>query len=249
MDLLYPKIFPCNVQSAFTTRSGGVSPAPYSSNNLAFHVGDDPISVIANHDRLADMLGYDRHRLIHMRQIHSDIILEVDECYGFDTPPECDALITNTPYLPLMVMSADCTPILIYDPHHHAIGVVHAGRAGALNHILPKTLERMQLVFGTDRNNVLVALGPSIHGCCYEINPSIAEKVVEKGYPSAIETRNEALFLDVNTILKMQLEELAISNDNIEIIEECTSCHSKRYFSYRADKQRTGRIAGVIMLR
>ncbi len=249
MDLLYPKIFASSIQSAFTTRSGGVSQAPYSSNNLAFHVGDDPINVIANHDRLAQKLEYDRHRLIHMRQIHSDIILEVDEHYDFNTPPECDALITNTPHLPLMVMSADCTPILIHDTHHHAIGVVHAGRAGALNRILPKTLERMQLVFGTDLNNVLVVLGPSIHGCCYEINASIAQEVVQSGYPPSLSSIDNKLFLDVNTILTIQLKELAISNENIEVIEECTSCHSKRYFSYRADQQRTGRIAGVIMLR
>lgn len=249
MDLLYPKIFPSRVQSAFTTRSGGISSAPYSSNNLAFHVGDDPDNVIGNHDRLAEVLGYDRAHLIHMRQIHSDLIIHVDETYRFDTPPECDALITDTPHLPLMVMSADCTPILIHDPINHAIGVVHAGRAGALNQILLKTLEHMKTSFGTEHKDVLIALGPSIHGCCYEINAAIAKEVIQKGYASALITKSETPFLDVNTILKQQLFDASISMEQIEVIEECTACHHHRYFSYRADQQCTGRIAGVIMLR
>lgn len=249
MNVIQPQLFSSAVKAAFTTRHGGVSLPPYTSNNLAFHVGDDSLHVIENHDRLANALGYDRHRLVHMRQIHSDIILTVDENYTFDTPPECDALITTKSNLPLMIMSADCTPILLHDPINHVIGVVHAGRAGALNRILPKTIETMHRMFGSEPSNVLIAMGPSIHGCCYEINASIAQEVIAQGYPQALSQDDEKVFLDVNTILKRQLEELSIPGEHIEVLEECTSCHKERYFSYRADRQKTGRIAGVIMLR
>ncbi|HZF70525.1 peptidoglycan editing factor PgeF [Sulfuricurvum sp.] len=235
------------ISACFTTRYGGVSQKPFSNANLAFHVGDNPIDVLTNHDLLAHRLGYDRQSLIHMRQIHSDRITIIDETYTFDTPPECDALITDRPNIPLMVMSADCTPILLYDPVHQAIGAVHAGRAGALNEIVPKTIESMRDTFGSMPDEIYTVLGPSISGCCYEINSAIAEETTSKGYPEALRYENEKIFLDVNTILLTQLNRLGMKN--VEVIEECTSCLNDRYFSYRADQQRTGRIAGVIILR
>lgn len=236
-----------SISAAFTTRHGGVSKLPYNDANLAFHVGDNPVDVLENHTLLARTMGYDHRSLIHMRQIHSDKITLIDETFNFDTPPECDALITDRPNIPLMVMSADCTPILLYDPLRKAIAVVHAGRAGALNDILPKTIVAMGVEFGSVPSDIHVVLGPSIHGCCYEINHSIAEETQTKGYPEALRFENEKIFLDVNTILSLQLKHAGI--EKIEVINECTSCHHDRYFSYRADQQHTGRIAGVIILR
>lgn len=237
------------VIALFTSRHGGVSKAPFATANLAFHVGDDPKDVIENHDLLANALGYDRQTLIHMRQIHSDKIIVVDETFTFDTPPECDALITNRPNIPLMVMSADCTGILIYDPIQKAIGAIHAGRAGALAEILPKTIHAMEQHFGSHREKIHIILGPSIHGCCYEINETIASECETKSYESALRRENGKVFLDVNTILLQQLDTLGIESEKIEVIEQCTSCQHHEYFSYRADAQRTGRIAGVIILR
>lgn len=234
------------IKAVFTTRHGGISKAPYHTANLAFHVGDNPQHVLANHDLLATQLDYNRNNLIHMRQIHSDIIFLVDEKMNFDTPPECDALITNKIDVPLMIMSADCTPILIYDPLHHAIGVVHAGRKGALNAILPKTIQAMHTEFESIIEKLFVILGPSIHGCCYEVNEMIAKECENKGYSNALIRKESKVFLDVNTILLMQLQTLNISN--IEVIEECTACKHDEYFSYRADAQKTGRIAGIIVL-
>lgn len=237
------------VKAYFTTRHGGISESPYGTFNLAFHVGDKEEDVLENHHRLGKNLHYDYHQLIHMRQIHSDIITTVDSTMDFKSPPQCDALITNRINVPIMVMSADCTPILIYDPINHAIAAVHAGRAGALNNILPKTLDAMKKQFGTTLDNVSIVLGPSIHGCCYEINEIIANEVNEKGYKNALLHQKEKVFLDVNTILHHQLREMGISSQCIESESLCTSCHCEDYFSYRADHQHTGRIAGVIVLR
>lgn len=246
INSIFLSFFP-DISACFTTRHGGVSKTPYTDANLAFHVGDDPIDVLENHDLLARTMDYHRHSLIHMRQIHSDKITLVDETFTFDTVPECDALITNRPNIPLMVMSADCTPVLLYDSVHKAIGVVHAGRAGALNEILPKTIIAMGLEFGSTPSEINVVLGPSISGCCYEINSIIAEETRAKGYPEALRFENEKIFLDVNTILCMQLKHLGV--EKVELVNECTACHHDQYFSYRADQQHTGRIAGVIILR
>lgn len=251
MKLLNPSLLSpfSNVTATFTTRHGGISETPYSSANLAFHVGDNPDTVLKNHDALAQILKYERSRLVHMHQIHSDRIVLVDETYTFDTPPECDALITNTLNIPIMVMSADCTPIILYDPIRHACASVHAGRAGALGEILPKTIKAMEQQFGSLRENLHVIMGPSIRGCCYEINETIANDTESKGYITAVHRTEEKVFLDVNTILLQQLKTLSIEPSHIEVMEHCTSCESNEFFSYRADRQKTGRIAGLIILR
>lgn len=237
-----------SVTAVFTTRLGGVSTSPYDSANLAFHVGDDSADVVRNHDRLAQMLGYDRSRLVHMCQIHSDRIVIADESFSFENPPECDALITNRPGIALMAMSADCTPILLHDPIHNAIGAVHAGRAGALKEILPKTIAAMREIYGTTVNTLRISLGPSIHGCCYEINDLIADEVAIKGHENALRRVNDRIYLDVNTILLNQLKKMEIGTERIEVIDACTSCKNDTFFSYRADAQQTGRIGGVIIL-
>lgn len=238
-----------HVDAHFTTRYGGVSQPPYNALNLAFHVGDNPKDVLENHRLLGETLNYDSHKLIHMDQIHSNIVTLVDSTMNFNSQPTCDALVTNCVNIPLMVMSADCTPILIYDPKNHAIAAVHAGRAGALNSILPKTLETMTKNYGTALSDIQITFGPSIHGCCYEINEDIAREVKEKGYKEALIHTKEKVSLDVNAILYAQLKILGITEKQIEAMDECTSCHSHDYFSYRAHEQHTGRIAGVILLR
>jgi hypothetical protein len=238
-----------NITASFTTRHGGISKPPFTSANLAFHVGDNGVDVQHNHLLLSKELGYAMETLVFMSQIHSDRIVVVDETMNFTTPPQCDALITNRPNTPLMVMSADCTPILLYDPCHNAIGAVHAGRAGALNEILPKALRTMANEYETKFDEIYVILGPSIHGCCYEINETIAEDVMEKGGKDALRRTEEKIFLDVNTILMAQLETLGVKKEHIEVTDACTSCHHDTYFSYRADAQQTGRIAGVIVLK
>lgn len=238
-----------HLSAHFTTRHGGISSSPYGTLNLAFHVGDNPLHVLKNHQILADRLEYNPQRLIHMRQIHSNCIVSVNSTMNFDSPPQCDALITNHTDVPLMVMSADCTPILLYDPVNHAIGAVHAGRAGALNGILPLTLEAMKKNYNTALSDIQIVLGPSIQGCCYEINETIAYEVKEKGYEDALIRAKEKVSLDVNAVLHMQLKELGIASKQIESINQCTACNSHDFFSYRADAQSTGRIAGVIFLR
>lgn len=232
--------------AAFTTRHGGLSQVPYDSANLAFHVGDDPRDVVQNHALLGQTLGYAKESLVFMRQIHSDLIVRADG-YGFENPPQCDALITDQSALPLMVMSADCTPILLFDPIRKAIAAIHAGREGALQKILPKTIESLKEHYESDAADIIAVLGPSIHGCCYEVNGDIAQRTIENGYSGAVRHDGERVYLDVNTILLDQLEQSGVRK--IEVVDACTSCNHLEYFSYRADKQRTGRIAGVILLR
>ena len=242
---------PCKeITHLFTTREGGVSKAPFNSNNLAFHVGDNSEDVIQNHLKLAQKMGYQHSDLVHMQQIHSDKIIIVDpDIHNFENPPECDALITDIANIPLMVMTADCTPVLLFDNVKDVIAVAHAGRAGAVKGIVPKTIEKMCTSFGSNIEDITVVLGPSIHSCCYEVGEKVANEIMENGYGLAIIYENEKYSLDVNTIIHKQLKESGLHKENIEDLNICNACENQDFFSYRADKQKTGRIAGVLMLR
>ncbi len=233
----------------FTTRLGGSSQAPYNTNNLAFHVEDNPEVVMRNHMALAKDKGYTYQNLVHMKQIHSDKIVIVDpKIHNFKNPPECDALITNQTGIPLMVMVADCTPVLFYDPSQNVIAVAHAGRAGAIQGIVPKTITKMHTVFGSRIEDILIVLGPSIGVCCYAVGEKIAQEMTKDGFGLAIVYKKGQYYLDVNAIIKQQLQELGIKDEKVEDLSICNACEHSTFFSYRADKQKTGRFAGIIML-
>jgi len=233
----------------FTARSGGRSTAPFNTLNLAYHVGDDDAAVDTNHTLLAERLGYARHRLVHMRQIHSDTVVQCTPGMDFGSRPECDGLITDIAGQPLMVMTADCTPVLFFDPVRRAVAAVHAGRAGAFKNIVGKCVAMMQTAYGTAPSDLRAVLGPSIHACCYEIGPEIAAESETKGYAGALERREGRFYLDVNHIIETQLQEAGLLSPHVETIGACTSCANGRFFSYRADRNLTGRQAGIIMLK
>jgi YfiH family protein len=237
-----------NLTHAFTAKSGGISLAPFSSLNLAFHVGDNPLDVQKNHEILAQALSYDKRTLVHMKQIHSDIVKIISDNDNFSSPPTCDALITNKLNIPLMVMVADCSPILFYDDVQQVIAVAHAGRAGAFKNIVKNVLSSFVNDFNSDTKNIQAVIGASIGVCCYEVGEEIYEEAKKLNLEYAILQKDKRYYLDVNKILKTQLLKLGLKNENIEISNECTCCLNKKYFSYRAEGV-TGRFCGLVMMR
>ncbi len=228
-----------NLTHAFTTRYSG---------NLAFHVNDDPLAVEANHERLSQELGYKKKSLIHMKQIHSNFVHTVLDEDDFYTPRSCDALITNKKNTPLMVMVADCAPLLFYDDKQKVIAAAHAGREGAFKNIVQKVVEKMSLEFASNPQHISVSIGANIGVCCYEVGHEIYDKAKELQLEYALERREERYYLDINKILKGQLIACGIKNQNIEFSNECTCCKKENYYSYRAEKT-TGRFCGILMLK
>lgn len=222
----------------FTTRESG--------GNLAFHVGDDIEAVHEHHELLSEELGYKKDALVHMKQIHSDIVHVVSEQDDFHTPPTCDALVTNRKNVPLMVMVADCTPVLFFDPTCKAIGVAHSGRAGTFGNIVKNVVETMKKEYGSKPEEIIVSIGSAIGACCYEVGAEIYEEAQEFRY--AFEKRGESYFLDINKIILKQLKECGIKEEHIQNEGVCSSCNTEQYFSYRAEGQ-TGRFAGILMLK
>ena len=236
-----------NLTHAFTTKNGGVSKKPYTSLNLAFHVGDNSQDVQTNHVYLASELNYDKRTLVHMKQIHSDIVHIVDENDNFDNPPECDALITDKKNIPLMIMAADCSPILFYNDKQKVIAVAHAGRQGAFKNIVKNVIDVFVNDFNSDVGDIHVSVGASIGVCCYEVGSEIYEEAKVLGLEYAFEIKDKSYFLDVSKIIKTQLLASGIKKENIEISNECSCCKNDKYFSYRAEGT-TGRFCGIISI-
>ena len=224
-----------------TSRYGGVSQKPYESLNLALHVEDNPKDVLQNRTILTKKHNLILQNLIYMEQTHSANIAIIKDS-SQNRIENCDGLITDVKNIPLMVMVADCIPILFYEPKKQVIAVAHAGRNGTFNHIAKKTIVKMIEEFDCETKDILVYLGASIHECCYEVGEKIAKLVDEK----YITNKDERYYLDMHSINVDQLVEVGVLKEHIEVDVTCTCCDGD-YFSYRREGK-TGRFAGVLKL-
>jgi YfiH family protein len=212
----------------FTNRIGGVSEAPFDSNNLALHVGDFEPLVISNRKKLSDELGMP---IVFMDQFHSDKIVRVD---SNEVTHKCDSIITTEAKLALAVLVADCIPLLLKSDV--AIAAVHVGRAGLMNEIALKTIAEMENL-GAER--ISGYIGPSICGDCYEVSQEIHNEVVIK-YPNSDTYQKTGKYtLDLVAGLKSQLRNVLIHDHGSCVLED------SNFYSYRRSGT-TGRQAGVI---
>jgi len=239
------KEFYKSVDAFFTDRWGGVSKPPYNELNLALHVGDDPLKVLQNRQILADSENFYIDNLIYMDQVHGDNIVVIKDTFT-NKQENTDAIITNLPNIPLMVMVADCIPILMYDKEKKVVAAVHAGRNGTFLSIAPKTVSLMTKSFGCDLKDIYVAMGPSIRSCCYEVGKELADICQKSFGEKYVIKKDNSFYLDLQTLNHDQLVKIGLNPKNIKISKSCTSC-DKNYFSYRRD-QITGRFAGIIKL-
>lgn len=234
-----------NLVHAYTTRIDGHSTL---GNNLAYHVSDTKKDVDRNQNELALHLGYTFEHLVHMNQVHGDRIIIIDTSHPTDHIPVCDALITQQKNRPLMVMVADCIPVLVYDPVQEVIAAIHAGRAGVFSEIIPKSIQKMQQNYGSKPEDIRVNLGPSIHHCCYEVGAEINDEAESSGYGYAIRKDDDRYFLNLLSIVDQQLKVCGIKQEHIEVSDYCTACNTDIFYSYRAENNTCGRFAGIIML-
>ena len=240
------------VPHAFTTRFGGISTGPQESLNLAFGNGDTMENVEANLRLLAKGLGFDPKALVLTRQTHSDIVRVVSRAdhQGFchREYPECDALCTDDPGTALLVFTADCTPILFYDPVTGAVGAAHAGWRGTAAGIAGKVVETMTAAFGTDPADLRCAIGPNVGICHFETDADVPEAMLAAFGDDAapyISKTGEKYHLDLKAINAMVLRRAGVTH--IEISGECTMCQSQRFWSHRVTQGIRGSQGAVIV--
>jgi YfiH family protein len=212
---------------------------PYASFNLGEHVGDTPEAVVANRARLAAGIGLPARRLVWMEQVHGRKVTVVGAPRSQPVPAS-DALVTTEPRLAVAVLVADCVPVLLADPVHGIVAVVHAGRMGSRAGILPTTLEVMRCL-GARIEQVEALLGPSACGQCYEV-PEDMQADVEDHLPgSACRTRWDTAGLDLRAGLWRQLATAGVARVGVD--PRCT-IEDPTLYSYRRDGI-TGRLAAL----
>ena len=236
----------------FTTRHGGVSTGSQSSLNLAIGRGDSMENVEKNLHILGAALGFDPNRLVMTMQIHSDIVRTVTDadCSGLchRNYPQCDALVTNTPGVALLVFTADCTPLLFHDPVTGAVGAAHAGWRGTAQAIGPRVVEAMVRDFGSDPADIRAAIGPNVGPCHFETDADVPEAMIAafgdevKQY---VEKRGEKFFLDLKAINALVLRRAGVRH--IEISDACTMCQPDRFWSHRVTKGDRGSQGAIIV--
>lgn len=242
-----------SVNHAFTTRIGGVSTGYLDSLNIGMHRGDKPENVAKNYRRLAEAIGFSPDKMVLANQTHSDIIRVVTEtdCLGSLSHreyPACDALVTNTPGVALVVFTADCTPILFHDPITGAVGAAHAGWRGTANGIAAKTVATMVSAFGCQRENIRAAIGPNIGPCCFETDGDVPAAMLNAFGTEAggyIRQRGEKYFVDLKGLNALWLRRSGVTD--IAISTECTCCAPHRFWSHRATKGIRGSQGAIIL--
>ena len=232
------------VRKVFTNRHGGFSADQYSSFNLGDHVKDDPRAVAQNRERLADIIGLPAERVVYMEQIHSPNVTEVTaDMVGAGPIEATDALVTTVPGVALAVLTADCVPLLLSDESAGVIAAVHAGRMGARNGVVRRTIARMEEL-GAIPAQIHALMGAAASGDNYEVPDSMAADVESKLPGSRTTTAQGTSGVDIRAGLTRQL--LGLGVRMIDADPRCT-VEDKNFFSYRREGV-TGRQAGIIWM-
>ena len=233
-----------SVTAGISLRNGGISQAPYTSLNLAEHVGDDANAVATNREILFQQTGLKDLR--YCRQIHGNAVIDVDNTSwaSFENPPEADALVSARRGVALGIFTADCVPIFIHDVVTPAIGIAHAGWRGTFARVAVNTLAQMEVSFGTVAANCRVHLGPSIQKCCYTVSAELLAQFAER-FGSTVHNGTN---LNLQAASIHQLIEVGLPTDSISISPLCTACRTDLFYSHRAENGQTGRMLSFIQL-
>ncbi|MEI7029773.1 peptidoglycan editing factor PgeF [Streptomyces pratensis] len=229
---------------AFTDRWGGVSAAPYDELNLGGAVGDDPAAVRENRGRAARHFGLDPARVVWMNQVHGRDAAVVEGPWGAEEEVlAVDAVVTARRRLPLAVLTADCTPVLLADPDAGVVAAAHAGRPGLVAGVVPAAVEAM-VALGARPSRITAHTGPAVCGRCYEVPHEMRAEVAESVPGTWAETSWGTPAVDVTGGVHAQLAALGVRDRHRSPV--CTR-ESGDHFSYRRDRT-TGRLAGYVWL-
>lgn len=177
-------------------------------------------------------------------QKHTDSIQILNT---YTEPIIADAAITDRKNLFIGIKTADCLPVLIFDPKNRVIGAVHAGWRGTAKGILKKTINKMNEIYGCESKNLLIAFGPYIKGCCYEVGYEVIEKMKKENPQQEYIFRiNGKKHIDIGIANFIQAISAGVKKENIWISEDCTYCKHNEYASYRFHGKKAGRQYGII---
>ena len=248
------------VKSAFSTRLGGVSEGYYSSLNLSFDRGDDPVKVSENFKRIGASMGVDVEDMVLSKQTHTTnvrVVTEEDKGKGVIRErdyTDVDGMITNVPGICLVTSYADCVPLYFVDPVKKAIGLSHSGWRGTVGKIGKNTVQLMQENFGSKPEDLLAAVGPSVCMDCYEVSEDVIgqfKEAFESKYWQELFYKKENGKYQLNLWKANELIflESGILPEHMAITNVCTHCNSKILYSHRTMGNNRGNLCAFLALK
>ena len=248
------------VRHGFSTRLGGVSEGVYASMNLSFSRGDKEAAVQENYRRIARAIGFDWESVVTSDQTHTAnvrVVTNRDKGCGLTKPrpyQDVDGMITNELGITLATFYADCVPLYLLDPVKKAIGLSHSGWKGTVGKIGKATVQAMEREYGTNPEDLIVAIGPSICQDCYEVSEDVIEEF-QKAFPREqwdglfYRKENGKYQLDLWESNRQIFLEARVKPENISIPNLCTCCNPQLLFSHRASKGKRGNLAAFLALK
>lgn len=254
-ELLYHALS-TEVKAFSTLRGGGCSTGAYASFNLNPYCGDDSCAVARNRTALTSLLNINESHLLLAHQCHGTEIRQIGPDF-FTLPPDVrtmilegvDALMTNLPHVCIGVSTADCIPLLLFDPVHQALCAVHAGWRGTVRHMALKAVTAMRAAYDTHPQDVRAVIGPGISLEHFEVGDEVVETFRTAGFPmERIARRFTKWHIDLPLCNALQLEMAGLLPQNIIHTHLCTYTEHTRFFSARRLGTASGRIYSGIML-
>lgn len=246
------------VAHGFSTRIGGVSPAPWDSLNLGACRGDVPANLRENFRRFCAAIGADPSALVKNQQIHSKRVRPVTRADVMPTPEtpgevEADGMITNQPGVALTIFSGDCLPVFLYDPVRRVIAACHAGWRGTAQGIAAQAARQMREDYGCDPQDILAAIGPGIGPCCFEthgdVPAGLRSGLGEDAAPFIRPLSKPGKFsVDLKGANARWLERTGLRSERIAVCPVCTACNLDEFWSHRVQGNQRGSMAAMIQL-
>ena len=236
--------------TAFSTkRQGGCSTGNYAAFNINGYCGDDIVHIAAIKVALCSLLGIECEHLVMPHQVHDCVVRRIDGPQQ-ETLEGVDAVMTNVSQLCIGVSTADCIPILLFDPVHRAVSAVHAGWRGTVLRIVEKAVEAMQESYDTEAADLQAVVGPGISLNSFEVGDEVYDQFQAAGFEmEAISRRDEKWHINLPECNRLQLVESGVLPSHIQMTNICTFQACDRFFSARRLGIQSGRIFTGILLK
>lgn len=250
--LLSSRLLQAGFRHAFFTRLGGSSPAPFDSLNFSISVGDSPSNVSANLASAASLLGVPAELIFYLDQIHSDFVFPVDRSHYAATfrKRQGDAVVSHDPNVACAARFADCAPVLIADQASGAVVAVHSGWRSTAQNICGAAVRALQNLTGNPLS-LIAAVGPHIEACCFEVGDDVA-RTLQSASPAHDVLRpgkRDRPHVDLRSVIHAQLLAAGVAENAIDHVRGCTVCDGDKFFSYRREGARSGRMMAAIVAR
>ena len=239
-----------------TTRQGGYSEGRYGEFNINRYCGDSEEAIRQNRSWLCQYLGISDERLIMAHQVHLTEMAVIDEAFLQLSAEErlarlkgVDALMTDVAGVCIGVSTADCIPVLLFDPVHRAVCAIHAGWRGTVQRIVEKAVAKMTAVYGTHPADLVAQIGPGIHLDSFEVGDEVYDAFAREGFRmELISKKYEKWHIDLPECNRQQLLSVGIPASQIAVSPVCTFQQSDRFFSARRLTVNSGRIfTGIVI--